>query len=593
MPRRAPAALSALAVLLFAAPAAAQAPPTTIPAEPGAGLTTACGGRAIAPDRVIAGEFGTNVNKDYVLLPFDVPSGTTAVRVKYCWDRPESGTMRHTLDLGLYEPRRGASKLWGEPEFRGWGGSSHPDVTLSAEGFSTEAQYTASPRVEVPGKTTRGFIPGRIRPGEWAVELGVGAVIAQTEGDADGKVKWRVEIELSEDPAFNDEPYVPAPYDSTPARPRPGWYAGDMHVHAEHSNYGAATMTDTFSYAFQPLAQGGAGLDFITLSDYVSGYPGWNEIGRYQSLHPDNLVIRSDEVITYKGHTNNHGSAKFVDYRTTPVYERVADRSLRLLSGGRDPRDLFREVHLAGGWTQINHPQIFPPTTPASAAACRGCFWEYSDAQTDYSQVDAFEIATGPWNFGGNPNPFTTLAINEYERLLGLGHKIAAVGSSDSHDAGDVSGGLEAPIGQATTVVRARELSETGIRCGVQARHTYVKVTGNDGPDLRYSARPWGNKVDRAIVGDVVHAWGAKFRARVLGGAGFSLRVIEDGVTVETVPIADDDFVHEFHGVGNGRWRVQVMNDRLIETVSSPIWIEPGYGPWSWVDRARCRRGGR
>ena len=97
-----------------------------------------------------------------------------------------------------------------------------------------------------------------------------------------------------------------------------------MHVHAEHSNYGAATMTDTFSYAFKPLAQGGAGLDFITLSDYVSGYPAWNEIGRYQSLHPDNLVIRSDEVITYKGHTNNHASAKFVDYRTTPVYERVA-----------------------------------------------------------------------------------------------------------------------------------------------------------------------------------------------------------------------------------------------------------------------------
>ena len=28
------------------------------------------------------------------------------------------------------------------------------------------------------------------------------AVIAQPEGDADGKVGWRVEIELSEDPEF-------------------------------------------------------------------------------------------------------------------------------------------------------------------------------------------------------------------------------------------------------------------------------------------------------------------------------------------------------------------------------------------------------
>ena len=57
------------------------------------------------------------------------------------------------------------------------------------------------------------------------------------------------------------------------------------------------------------------------------------------------------------------------------------------------------------------------------------------------------------------------------------------------------------------------------------------------------------------------------------------------------MPITDDDFVHEFHGVGNGRWRLQITSGRLIQTVSSPIWIEPGYGPWSWVDRARCRGG--
>ncbi|HEU0025125.1 MAG TPA: hypothetical protein VFQ12_10855, partial [Thermoleophilaceae bacterium] len=287
----------ALALLAFPASGAAQAP----------GLTTPCGGRAIAPDKVITGEFGTELSKTFVMVPFEVPRGTTAVRVKYCWDRPEGGTQRHTLDLGLYEPRRGRSPLWDRDEFRGWGGSSHPDVTLSAEGFSTEAQYTASPRVEVPGKTTRGFIPGPIKPGEWAAELGVAAVIPQSEGDADGKVKWRVEIELSDDPAFKDEPYRPARYDTRPVRRHAGWYAGDMHVHAEHSNYGAATMTETFDYAFRSLADGGAGLDFITLSDYVSGYPAWNEIGRHQPLHPKNLIVRSTEVITYRGHTNNHG----------------------------------------------------------------------------------------------------------------------------------------------------------------------------------------------------------------------------------------------------------------------------------------------
>ena len=487
--RRASAAVSALAVLALVPGAAAQSPPQTIPAEPGPGLTTPCGGRAITPDRVITGEFGTNVNKTYVMLPFDVPAGTTAVRVKYCWDQPETGSSRHTLDLGLYQPRPGRSQgIWGEPEFRGWGGSSHPDVTLSAEGFSTEAQYTANPRVEVPGKTTRGFIPGPIKPGQWAAELGVAAVIPQSEGDADGKVKWRVEIDLANDPVLRRRALPARPLrHHAGARARRAGTRGDMHVHAEHSAYGNAPMSEVFGYAFKPIAQGGAGLDFLTLSDYVSGYPAWNEIGRYQSQYRRNLVVRSDEVITYHGHTNNHGSAHFVDYRTVPIYERLADGSLKLQSPGRLPSDIFKEVHRFGGWTQINHPTIFPPVTPAAAAFCRGCFWEYTDAETDYSQVDALEVATGVSELGTGANPFTVTAIAVYERLLGLGYRIAAVGSSDSHLAGSAPGVLDAPVGEATTVVRAPELSEDGIRCGVQADHTYVKVTGNAGPDLRFS----------------------------------------------------------------------------------------------------------
>lgn len=155
------------------------------------------------------------------------------------------------------------------PEFRGWGGSSYPDVTVSAEGFSTEAQYTAKPRVEAPGKTTRAFRPGRVKPGEWVVELGVAGVVPRTLGDLDGKVAFRVEIELEEAPRFADEPYRPARFDTAPARRGAGWYAGDMHVHAEHSAYGDATMREAFDYAFRPLANGGAGLDFVNLSDYV------------------------------------------------------------------------------------------------------------------------------------------------------------------------------------------------------------------------------------------------------------------------------------------------------------------------------------
>jgi hypothetical protein len=414
----------------------------------------------------------------------------------------------------------------------------------------------------------------------------VAAVIPQSDGDADGKVGWRVELEFADDPAFADEPYEPAGYDKTAASPTAGWYAGDFHVHAEHSGYGDATMTETFDYAFRPVAEGGAGLDFITLSDYVGG-SAWGEIGRYQALHPGKLIVRSAEVITYRGHTNNHGSARFVDYREGPIFELQADGSLKLVRGTRDPSELFGEVHGFGGWTQINHPTIFPPVNPAAAALCRGCFWEYSERETDFSQVDAYEIATGPADIGGTQNPFTLTAIAEYDRLLGLGHKIAAVGSSDSHDAGSGTGPLDAPIGEARTVLYARNLSERGIRCAIKRRHTYVKVTGSAAPDLRFEAHPFAPRGwwKTALVGDVIQAPGAGFVARVTGGAGRQLLVVKDGETVRTLPVAGDDFVYRFHTGGSGSWRLQLMNGTHVETVSSPIWVEPGQGT---VKRASC-----
>jgi hypothetical protein len=536
---------------------------------------------------VITGEFGTQLSKSYVMVPFDVPSGTTAIRVKYCWDRPEAGTSRHTLDLGLYEPLRSGDSVWGPREFRGWGGSSHPDVTLSAEGFSSEADYTAQPRVEPPGKTTRAFLPGPIRAGRWAAELGVAAVIPQSEGDADGKVGWRVEIELAEDPAFADEPYKPAPYDPRAVRRDPGWYSGDFHVHAEHSAYGNATMTKSFDYAFSPVAQGGGGLDFLTLSDYVSG-SAWGEIGRYQPRYPNNLIIPSAEVITYRGHTNNHGSLHFVDYREGPIFELQTDGTAKLIRGTRDPRDLFAEVHRFGGWTQVNHPTIFPPVSPAAAALCRGCFWEYSDDETDWSRVDAFEVATGPADIAGTQNPFTLTAIDRYEQLLGLGYKIAAVGSSDSHEAGKADGPLDAPIGEGRTVVYANKLSMRGIRCGVLRHHTYVKVSGASAPDLGFEAHPFAQRGwwKTAQIGDTVKAPGAGFTARVRGGNGRQLLIVANGKTIKTVPVTSDDFTYSFLQGGAGHWRLQLMNGSLVEAVSSPIWVEPGRGD---VKRARCR----
>ena len=580
----APAAAALATFAMLCSPPAPQE--QTTPRATASGVPSKCPGRAIRADRTITGEFGADLAKSFVMVPFDVPAGTTAVRVKYCFDQPDvpvstpAVSARHTLDLGLYEPRRGPG-TWGMGEFRGWGGSSHPDVTVSAEGFSTEGQFTANPRIEPPGKTTRAFRPGPIRAGRWAVELGVAGVVPQSLGDADGKVAWRVEIELARDRAFADQTYRPAPYDKRPAKRGRGWYAGDMHVHAEHSAYGDATMREAFDYAFGPLSQGRAGLDFITLSDYVSG-SSWGEIGRHQGRYPGKLVVRSAEVITYRGHLNNHNTAKVVDYREGPIYERAPNGSLHRVRGSRPPAATFADIKRAGGYTQINHPTIFPSSVALFELACRGCSWEYNAAETGYDRTDAIEIATGPSgekSTDQGPNPFTVTAIDFYERALGTGNKVAAVGVSDSHNAGRTSNPVtQAPIGEATTVVRAEELSEPAIECGVEAGHTYVKVTGNDAPDVRMEARPPGFGGAPAIFGDTVRAASAAFDVRVTGGPGRTLQVVKDGQVFRTATVSGDDFRFGFTATEPGHYRLQVQRGQTIETVSSPIYLEPGPG---------------
>src|SRR5207247_5591197 len=118
---------------------------------------------------------------------------------------------------------------------------------------------------------------------------------------------------------------------------------------------------------------------------------------------------------------------------------------------------------------------------------------------TDDRKVDAIELSTGTagsteFTHPG-PNPFTPLALAFYEHAIDANgfdsNHIAAVGSSDSHTAGrydDLPSIPGAPVGEARTVVYAPQLSEKGIEAGALAGHTYVKLWGSGGPDVRFSA---------------------------------------------------------------------------------------------------------
>jgi hypothetical protein len=546
--------------LLGALPATAQAHTlATARTAIASDVAQPCPGDPIRLDQLTTGTFDSTLQGGYVLVPIEVPAGTTAVRVKYCFDQPEVPTpnVRHTLDLGLYEPLRGGDQVPGVREFRGWGGSSHPDVTLSREGFSSEAEYLASPKGHVPGKTTRGFRPGPNPPGRWYAELGLAAIAGQALGDADGKVAWRVEAEFSSDPAFADQPYEKTRFSTKPKRKKAGWYAGDLHVHAEHSALGDATMRETFGYAF-----GKAKLDFITLTDYVTD-SAWGEIGRYKTGR--HLVARSSEVITYRGHTNNQLSGRYVDYRTGPVYDLAADGGVTLRRPAQPASRILRDVRKAGGFTQINHPTIFPSANPLFALLCRGCPWDYSAGETNYKLVDAIEVNTGPQKIGEAPNPFTSTAIDFYEAALARGAHAAALGVSDSHRAGRIDSPSQSPVGVGATEVYASELSEKGIRCAVKAGHTYAKIAGASGPTLRFTGRVPGTR-RKAIFGDAARGRSLALKGSKTG-AGV-LQLLRNGSVVATGSRSIARTVKQ-----TGRYGLRVQNGQVTEAVGTPIWF--------------------
>jgi hypothetical protein len=364
-------------------------------------------------------------------------------------------------------------------------------------------------------------------------------------------------VEYSSDPAFADQPYRKTRYSTRPKRKKAGWYTGDLHVHAEHSALGDATMRETFGYAFGP-----AKLDFITLTDYVTD-SAWGEIGRYKTGR--HLVARSSEVITYRGHTNNQLSGRYVDYRTGPVYDLRPDGGVALRRGAQPASRILRDVRRAGGFTQINHPTIFPSENPLFALLCRGCPWDYSAKETNFKLVDAIEVNTGPQKIGESPNPFTSTAISFYEKALARGAHAAALGVSDSHNAGRTTSPSQAPVGVGATAVHAKELSERGLRCAVKAGHTYAKLGGASGPRLTFTGRVPGTR-KRAIFGDTARGRTLTLTATA-SGSGL-LALVNDGTIVATGRHRLEETVK-----ASGRYGIRLLRGRVTEAVGTPIWF--------------------
>ena len=476
-------------------------------------------------------------------LPFDVPAGTTAVRVKYCFDQPEVPTpnVRHTLDLGIYDPRG----------FRGWGGSSHPDVTLSPEGFSTEAEYLAKPKGNVPGKTTRGFRPGPIRPGQLVRRARPGRDRRPRAG------RRRRPGRLARRDRALQRPRVrrrAVPQDALrPRSPRAsaaGWYTGDLHVHAEHSALGDATMRETFGYAFAAARAAQARLHHAhrlrqrrrrgarsaatsttTPAQARRAQRGGHHLPR---PHEQPGVARTTSTTAPARST----SARRRRARPAAARARPPTRALR-----RRPRR--RRLHAD------QPPDDLPVVEPALRAALPRLpvgLLRRGDATT--RKVDAIEVSTGPARLGEAPNPFTPMRSTSTSRRS-PGRHVAAVGverlAQRRARARARASRRSAPGRPSSTPASS---PSAGISCAVKAGHTYAKIGGASGPDLRLTGRVPGAR-KRAIFGDSARGRSLKLAAKATGGG--VLQLLRDGSVIATGSALD-----RAHRTDSGRYGLRL-----------------------------------
>ena len=545
-------ALLTTALLLAFAGTAQAHTLATAPTAVTAAVTEPCPGDPIRIDQLTTGSFESSLQGGYVLVPFDVPAGTTAVRVKYCFDQPEVPTpnVRHTLDLGIYDPRG----------FRGWGGSSHPGrhalarglldrgrVPRQAEGPRAGQDHARLPaRADPPRPLVRRARPRRDR--------------RRALGDADDRVAWRVEVEYSSDPAFADQPYRKTRYSTKPKRKKAGWYTGDLHVHAEHSALGDATMRETFGYAF-----GQAKLDFITLTDYVTD-SAWGEIGRYKDRPPPRRALLGGHHLPRPHEQPALGPLRRLPHR--PGLRAARRRRDDAAAAPRSPRagSCATSAARAASRRSTTRRSSRRPTrcSRCSAAAARGTT---PPQETNYKLVDAIEVNTGPQKIGEAPNPFTS----HRDRLLRAGARQRGAARRGARRQRLPQRGARRPARASRRSASARpsctpsELSEKGIRCAVKAGHTYAKIGGSSGADLRFTGRVPGAR-KRAIFGDAARGRSLKLAAKATGGD--VLQLLRDGSVIATGSGSIARTVTE-----SGRYGLRLMDGQVTEAVGTPIWF--------------------
>jgi hypothetical protein len=166
-----------------------------------------------------------------------------------------------------------------------------------------------------------------------------------------------------------------------------------------------------------------------------------------------------------------------------------------------------------------------------------------------------------------------------WDAQLSAGHRLAAVGGSDSHNATSPPG-PPGSIGWPSTVVEANELSVPAILNGIREGRTFVDLTASHDKQIDFEADAGDS---RARMGEILHTSGetsVHLQIHTVACTGSLIHLILDGEETKTMPPMPVDkgtfLATTALTMGEGRhWlRVEVRDAAgTLQLVSSPIYV--------------------
>ena len=474
------------------------------------------------PDLVLDGTVEGKQNHTHFEIPFTVPANAHRISVDLSYTGKEQKT---ALNLGVADPVR----------FRGASGGNKSHFTIS----ETDA--------------TPSYLPGDILPGTWKLLISVPNIRA-TETS-----KYHVEIRFNnpaEDYGFTLHPLAEGKR----------WYRGDLHMHTAHSDGSCLSQTGKSvpcPLFFTVETAANRGLDFIAITEHNTDSH-YNDERELQPYFDKLLLIPGREMTTFWGHFNIYGVTQFVDYRAVGP----EDPSSHLASGHLDINGILRDIRAKGGIASVNHADS------PGGEICMGCAWEPTVAP-DMSLFTGIEVING--------GRILLSSADFWDRELGKGFQLTAIGGSDNHNA-PAKPGTPGAIGWPTTVVEATDLSVPAILDGIRHGRVFIDLTAShdrlidmEAHDTQHDHSARMGETLQAASGDPI-----AFQIHLTAGPRSTVHLFLDGAETPQLPpvasaIGNETLSFQWTSDGHTHWlraEIRDSNGSLI-LLSNPIYIKP------------------